>query len=66
MLLKKQTKKMIAPVVITVLVISYFIFYMWLGFAESGGHSFADENTVDRCPQRIDCADGVLVNRKSE
>ena len=36
MLLKKQTKKMIAPIVITVLVISYFMFYMWLGFAESG------------------------------
>lgn len=36
MLLKKQTKKMIAPIVITVLVISYFIFYMWLGLASSG------------------------------
>ncbi|PTQ83979.1 hypothetical protein C8U37_11164 [Trichococcus patagoniensis] len=36
MLLKKQTKKMIAPVVITVLVISYFVFYMWLGLAGSG------------------------------
>lgn len=36
MLLKKQTKKMIAPIVITVIVISYFMFYIWLGFAESG------------------------------
>lgn len=27
---------MIAPIVITVLVISYFIFYMWLGLASSG------------------------------
>lgn len=36
MLLKKQTKKMIAPIVITVLVIAYFIFYMWLGLASSG------------------------------
>jgi len=36
MLLKKQTKKMIAPIVITVLVICYFIFYMWLGLASSG------------------------------
>lgn len=36
MLLKKQTKKMIAPIVITVLVIAYFIFYMWLGLADSG------------------------------
>ncbi|TNV68302.1 hypothetical protein [Trichococcus shcherbakoviae] len=36
MLLKKQTKKMIAPIVITVLVISYFIFYMWLGLASFG------------------------------
>lgn len=27
---------MIAPIVITVIVISYFMFYIWLGFAESG------------------------------
>lgn len=36
MLLKKQTIKMIAPIVISVLVISYFIFYLWLGLADSG------------------------------
>ena len=36
MLVKKQTKKMIAPIMITVLVIAYFMFYMWIGIAESG------------------------------
>jgi hypothetical protein len=46
----------------------HFLFYLLYvaGTGRFGGHPFADENTVDRCPQRIDCADGVLVNRKSE
>ena len=32
-LLKKQSKKMVAPIIITILAISYFLFYMWTGFA---------------------------------
>lgn len=35
--MKKHTKKVIAPIVITVLVISYFIFYMWIGWSSSDG-----------------------------
>lgn len=31
--MKKHMKKIIAPVVITALVISYFIFYMWIGWS---------------------------------
>lgn len=31
--MKKHRKKMVAPVVITVLVIGYFIFYMWMGWS---------------------------------
>ncbi|MFH5835602.1 hypothetical protein ACHAL6_05905 [Proteiniclasticum sp. C24MP] len=31
--MKKHRKKMVAPVVITVLVICYFIFYMWMGWS---------------------------------
>jgi len=33
--MKKHTKKVIAPIVITVLVISYFIFYMWIGWSSN-------------------------------
>ena len=33
--MKKHTKKIIAPIVITVLVIGYFIFYMWIGWSSS-------------------------------
>lgn len=38
--MKKHTKKIIAPIVITVLVISYFIFYMWIGWSSSDGIPF--------------------------
>lgn len=33
--MKRQTKKLIAPIVITILVICYFIFYMWIGLSIS-------------------------------
>ncbi|WP_062532912.1 hypothetical protein [Jeotgalibaca dankookensis] len=33
MKLKKSIKKMIAPIVITLLVTVYFIFYMWMGWS---------------------------------
>ncbi|OLS03402.1 hypothetical protein TICRE_06320 [Tissierella creatinophila DSM 6911] len=29
--MKKHTKKLIAPIIITVLIVSYFVFYMWMG-----------------------------------
>lgn len=29
--MKKQTKKIIAPIIITVLIIAYFMFYMFMG-----------------------------------
>lgn len=29
--MKKQTKKLIAPIIITILLISYFMFYMFMG-----------------------------------
>lgn len=29
--MKKQTKKLIAPIIITILIIAYFIFYMFIG-----------------------------------
>ena len=30
---KKHTKKAIAPIVITALLIGYFVFYMWIGWS---------------------------------
>ncbi len=33
--MKKQTKKLIAPITITILIVCYFIFYIWLGLAET-------------------------------
>ena len=32
MILKKNTKKLIAPIIITIVVVIYFIFYMTIGF----------------------------------
>ena len=29
--MKKQTKKLIAPIIITVLIVLYFVFYMFIG-----------------------------------
>ena len=33
--MKKHTKKMITPIVITILIISYFVFYLWICFSTS-------------------------------
>lgn len=33
--MRKYTKKLIAPILITFLVICYFIFYMWIGLSIS-------------------------------
>lgn len=33
--LKKQTKKLIAPILITILIVFYFTFYIWLGIFTS-------------------------------
>ncbi|UJF15990.1 hypothetical protein LZ578_02260 [Jeotgalibaca sp. MA1X17-3] len=38
--MKKKSKKMVAAIVITILVISYFLFYMWIGFSISSGIPF--------------------------
>lgn len=29
--MKKQTKKLIAPIIITILLVCYFVFYIWIG-----------------------------------
>lgn len=33
--MKKHSKKMIAPIIITLLVVGYFIFYLWMGWSSS-------------------------------
>ena len=35
--MRKHTKKLIAPIIITILIICYFIFYMWIGLLISNG-----------------------------
>lgn len=29
--MKNQTKKLIAPIIITILLVCYFVFYIWIG-----------------------------------